>query len=65
MIGETEICTEEEMLGFVIEVAVIVTELGVVKPTGAVYVTEVGVDLLKAPKFKGDKVHVAPWLLGS
>ena len=42
--GETEIRTEEEMLGFVIDVAVMVTVLGVVKPTGAVYVTEVAVD---------------------
>jgi hypothetical protein len=65
MIGDTEICTDEAMRGFVIEVAVMVTLVGLVKPSGAVYVTEVVVRLLKAPKFKGEKVQVAPWLLGS
>jgi len=61
--GETLICSEEVTFGFVIEVAVIVTFLATLKLVGAVYVTEVGVALLREPKSTGVKVQVAPPLL--
>lgn len=60
---------EDEILGLVIDVAVIVTVVGLVTEPGAVYVAEavnvsaLYASLLKAPKLRGATVHVTPRLL--
>ena len=59
------------MLGFVIEVAVIVTVVGVSTPAGAVYkaeavrVEESKACLVSVPKLSGERVQVTPCLLRS
>jgi hypothetical protein len=63
--GEAENCSVAETVGLVTEVAVIVTAVGVENFAGAAKVTEVGVGLVKLPKFNGVTLQVTPALLGS